>query len=149
MADANKCVGHCFVIISKSGGLIGLIRTPYQRLIYWARVTEAYLDGVADNETEANKRLLVVVVQAGLNSVVDVLGHVLAVPGPVNSPGAGQAVVDRASGSHQARAANVRGEVDGLVQLVLVGATEHQTTAGVEVLDVVGWGGRSGLEIGF
>lgn len=105
------------------------------------------LDGVADQETDASEDLLVVVVQAGLNSVVDVLGHVLAVPVPVDGPGAGLLGVDGARGADQvgATVGDLSGEVDGLVQLVLVGAAEHQATAGVEVLDVVGCERENGL----
>lgn len=98
------------------------------------------LNGVADHETDAREDLLVVVVQASLDSVIDVDGHVLAVPVPVDGPGAGLSSVHGARRSDEvvASGGDVSGEVDGLVQLDLVGSTEDQAAAGGEVLHVIG-----------
>lgn len=95
---------------------------------------------VTDDETAASESVLVLVVQASLHSVIDVLSHVLAVPVPVDLPSAGLSGVNGTirSGQVGASVGDVRGEIDGLVQLLLVRATEHQTTTGVEVGDVVG-----------
>lgn len=97
---------------------------------------------VTDEETAASESVLVLVVQASLHSVVDVLSHVLAVPVPVDLPSAGLSGSNGAAGADQvgATVSDVRGEVDGLVQLLLVRAAEHQTSTGVEVGDAVGCG---------
>lgn len=65
-------------------------------------------------------------------------------PVPVDGPLAHLSGIDGARGTNQVGASvgDLSGELDGLVQLVLIGATEDQATAGVEVLDVVGWKGR-------
>lgn len=89
-------------------------------------------------ELDAGEDLFVVIAQESLDGVALVGGHVLAVPVPVDGPGAGLSSGDRAASADQTVAtdSDILREEDGLVQHRLV--VEDQKTSWAEVLDVIG-----------
>lgn len=92
---------------------------------------------VLNIELNASEDLLVLVPQPSLDRVPLIGGHVLAVPIPVNGPGAGLSRENGAATGHVvASNRQIRREFDGLIQDGLV--VEDQVPGGAEGRDLVG-----------